>query len=95
MPKNSVEQVKLYQVRLGTALAKVCDTEATETPHRLPPSVFLRRICEDYFTLYGLPRSQFVELEADRKARKLDRREYFKVLLDDRLRLVMDQKRRA
>jgi hypothetical protein len=92
MPKNSIEQVKLYQVRLGTALAKVCDTEATAAPHHLPPSVFLRRICEDYFTLYGLPRSQFVELEADRKARKLDKREYFKVLLDDRLRILMAER---
>jgi hypothetical protein len=92
MPRPPSEEVKLYQIRLGLGLAKTCEDEAAETPERLPPSVFLRRIAEDYLTLYGIPRSQFEELEQDRKEMKLDKREYIKELLDARLRLVREKK---
>ena len=54
-----------------------------------PVTHLLRRIVEDYATLYGLPRSAYETLEADCKAMALDRREYFKELLDHRYRQVL------
>jgi hypothetical protein len=87
MSRGPSEEVRLYQIRVGLrpsdAIEKEAKGESKAVAH------VLRRIIEDYATLFGLPRSAFETLEADRKAMGLDRRDYFKELLDGRYRQVL------
>ena len=87
MSRGPTEEVRLYQIRVALKPAAALEDEAKTEGKAV--SHVLRRIVEDYVTLYGLSRSQFETLEADRKALKLDRPEYFKELLDHRYRFVL------
>ena len=87
MSRGPTEEVRLYQIRVALKPAAALEDEAKAEGKAV--SHVLRRIVEDYATLYGLSRSQFETLEADRKALKLDRPEYFKELLDHRYRFVL------
>jgi hypothetical protein len=87
MSRGPTEEVRLYQIRVALKPAAAIEDEAKAEGKAV--SHVLRRIVEDYATLYGLSRSQFETLEADRKALKLDRPEYFKELLDHRYRFVL------
>ena len=87
MSRGPTEEVRLYQIRVALKPAAALEYEAKTEGKAV--SHVLRRIVEDYATLYGLSRSQFETLEADRKALTLDRREYFKELLDHRYRFVL------
>ena len=87
MSRGPTEEVRLYQIRVALKPAAALEDEAKAEGKAV--SHVLRRIVEDYATLYGLSRSQFETLEVDRKALKLDRPEYFKELLDHRYRFVL------
>ena len=87
MSRGPTEEVRLYQIRVALKPAAALEDEAKAEGKAV--SHVLRRIVEDYATLYGLARSQFEMLEADRRALKLDRPEYFKELLDHRYRFVL------
>ena len=87
MSRGPTEEVRLYQIRVALKPAAALEVEARAEGKAV--SHVLRRIVEDHATLYGLSRSQFETLEADRKALALDRREYFKELLDHRYRFVL------
>ena len=87
MSRGPSEEVRIYQIRVGMKPSDAIENEAKEESKAV--AHVLRRIVEDYATLYGLPRSAFDTLEADRKALHLDRREYFKELLDGRYRQVL------
>ena len=87
MSRGPTEEVRLYQIRVALKPAAALEDEAKAEGKAV--SHVLRRIVEDYATLYGLARSQFEMLEADRKALKLDRPEYFKELMDHRYRFVL------
>ena len=79
--------MRLYQIRVGLKPSDAIEKEAKDESKAV--AHVLRRIVEDYATLFGLPRSAFETLEADRKAMGLDRRDYFKELLDGRYRQVL------
>ena len=79
--------MRVYQIRVGLKASDSIEGEAKFESKAV--AHVLRRIVEDYATLYGLSRSAFETLEADRKAMGLDRRDYFKELLDGRYRQVL------
>ena len=87
MSRGPSEEVRLYQIRVGLKPSDAIEKEAKDESKAV--AHVLRRIIEDYATLFGLPRSAFETLEADRKAMGLDRRDYFKELLDGRYRQVL------
>src|SRR5713226_1384886 len=87
MSRGPTEEVRLYQIRVGVKPSDAIEKEAKDESKAV--AHVLRRIVEDYATLFGLPRSAFETLEADRKAMGLDRRDYFKELLDGRYRQVL------
>src|SRR6266849_633772 len=87
MSRGPSEEVRVYQIRVGLKASDSIEGEAKFESKAI--AHVLRRIVEDYATLYGLSRSAFETLEADRKALKLDRPEYFKELLDHRYRFVL------
>src|SRR5260370_28255177 len=87
MGRGATEEVRLYQMRVGLKPADAMEKEAKDESRAV--AHVLRRIVEDYATLFGLRRSAFETLEADRKAMGLDRRDYFKELLDGRYRQVL------
>lgn len=87
MSRGPTEEVRLYQIRVGLKPSDAIEKEAKDESKAV--AHVLRRIVEDYATLFGLPRSAFETLEADRKAMGLDRRDYFKELLDGRYRQVL------
>ena len=87
MSRGPTEEVRLYQIRVGLKPSDAIEKEAKDESKAV--AHVLRRIIEDYATLFGLPRSAFETLEADRKAMGLDRRDYFKELLDGRYRQVL------
>jgi hypothetical protein len=87
MSRGPSEDVRLYQIRVGVKASDALEQEAKAESKAV--AHVLRRIVEDYATLYDLPRSAFESLEADRKALGLDRRGYLKELLDHRYRQVL------
>jgi hypothetical protein len=87
MSRGPSEEVRLYQIRLAIKPSDSLELEAKAESK--PVTHLLRRIVEDYATLYGLSRSAYETLEGDPKAMGLDRREYFKELLDLRYRQVL------
>ena len=87
MSRGPTEEVRVYQIRVGLKASDSIEGEAKSESKAI--AHVLRRIVEDYATLYGLSRSAFETLEADRKAMGLDRRDYFKELLDGRYRQVL------
>src|SRR5258707_7146964 len=54
-----------------------------------PVTEFLRRIVDDFRTLFGLPRSMVESLEADAAAMKMDRREYLMHLITLRYQQIL------
>src|SRR5260370_10075190 len=87
MSRGPSEEVRVYQIRVGLKASDSIEGEAKSESKAI--AHVLRRIVEDYATLYGLSRSAFETLESDRKAIGLDRRDYFKELLDGRYRQVL------
>ncbi len=87
MSRGPSEDVRLYQIRVGLKASDALEQEAKAESKAV--AHVLRRIVEDYATLYDLPRSAVDSLEADRKALGLDRRGYLKELLDHRYRQVL------
>lgn len=77
----------MYQLKLALRPAAIVEAEAKTEGRAI--SHVLRRVVEDYASMYGLSRSQFEALEADRKALGLDKQGYFKELLDHRYRVVL------
>src|SRR5713101_4699090 len=86
MSRGPSEEVRLYQIRVGLKPSDAIEKEAKDESKAV--AHVLRRIVEDYATLFGLPRSAFETLEADRKAMGLDRRDYSKGVLQARVREV-------
>lgn len=87
MSRGPTEEVRMYQLKLALKPAAIIEAEAKAEGRAI--SHVLRRISEDYASMYGLSLSQFEALEADRKELGLDKQGYFKELLDHRYRIVL------
>jgi hypothetical protein len=91
MPRGPSEETQIFQVRIANARAERLKQEAADNGNR-PLSHALREIIEDHISTYDLPPSFVDVIEADRKRRKLTKREYMLELLDRQYRALIGAK---
>jgi hypothetical protein len=90
MPKKRMRAAVAVTMRLPEGVIAKLRADAHEVGR--PAARLARGLIEDVYTLYGLPHVMVEALEADRRSRGLDHREYLVELLSARYRELVLQR---